>query len=432
MKGWVQTVLAVVCAVSAFLLILVIFLCWRLYVMKKRQKFFDDLQSSRKLLLESKPTLKAVSINQNSYGDDSSLQDNLSSLTFQQEPHFPHLEFLKSQENYDSPFTDTECETDLVDPNTRPKTRIHQLQSEDSDSSRPDTESNLSDTKITHKKTPVIEFSIVYVSSINSLTVHIIRVANLPVKYRKNCSSYVKVSLLARKKSSHSTSVSKKSLNPEYEENFSFEGYTLKELTQFTLRLSVYVKLFHSFKNRLIGDLWLPLSQLDLTPDVPQIISEKLSPLKTSRSKLQSVDLGQLFVMLQYQPEADRLKVMVRKAENLKRPSGVSIGLSEYYVIISLLRGIEAVTYKETRPASGPNPVWNQPFLFDIPETEVHQYSLQFLVMLGRIYSRDGVVGQVLVGPGSTPLGIAHWNEAISPSTVESAKWHNIVQADKY
>lgn len=430
MKGWVQTILAVVCAVSAFLLILVIFLCWRLYVLKKRQKVFDDLQSSRKVLLESKPSLKSVSINQNSYSVESSLQDNLPSPTPQQRPHFPHLEFLKIQEKHDNPFTDTECETGLFDPDTRPKTRLKQILSEDSDSSRPDTEGNLSDTQVSQKKTTVIEFSIVFVSSIKSLTVHIIRVANLPVKYRKNCSSYVKVSLLARKKSSHSTSVSKKSLNPEYEENFTFEGYSLTELTKFTLRLSVYVKLFHSLKNRLIGDLWLPLSQLDLAPDVPQIISENLSPLKTSRSKLPSVDLGQLFVMLQYQPESDRLKVMVRKADNLRRPSGVSIGLSEYYVIISLLRGIEAVTYKETRPAAGPNPVWNQPFLFDIPETEVHQYSLQFLVMRGRIYSRDGAVGQVLVGPGSTPLGIAHWNEIMSPSTVESAKWHNIVQAN--
>ncbi|XP_022250465.1 synaptotagmin-4-like isoform X2 [Limulus polyphemus] len=410
-------------AVSGFLAVLVIFLYWRFYTLKKQKQSSANIQDSCKVLLESKGIPKTIAVNQNMYADDPTLK-----CQPPPQPSFLHLEHLKTQNYYDSSFSDTDCETEHQDV----KAGLSHSAADDLDSSREDTEDSLRCEQISIKKAPVIEFGLVYVSSKKSLTIHVIRVTNLPLRYRKNCSSYVKVSLFGHKKISRNTPVSKKSLNPEFEENFTFEYYTLEELQQFILRLSVYIKHSHFPKNRRIGDFWLNLSRLELTPNVYQILSGEILPPKTSRSTLSVADLGFLFITLQYQSEANRLKVMVRKANNLRRQTAVSITQSEYYVIINLFRGIKAITYKETRPISGPNPVWNQPFIFDIPEEFVHQYSLQFLLMRGRIYSRDGVVGQVLVGPGSTSLGITHWNEAMTPAAVETTKWHNIIQVDKY
>ena len=98
--------------------------------------------------------------------------------------------------------------------------------------------------------------------------------------------------------------------------------------------------------------------------------------------------------------------------------------MSEYYVIVNLLQNCETVTYKETKAAVGVSPVWNQPFLFDVSEADISQYWIQCLVMQGKSYTRDGVIGQALVGPNTTVSGIQHWNDAMDSESEEISKWH--------
>jgi len=49
--------------------------------------------------------------------------------------------------------------------------------------------------------------------------------------------------------------------------------------------------------------------------------------------------------------------------------------------------------------------------------------------MRGRIYTRDGVIGSVLIGPAAPPSGVSHWNETLQPRARESARWHTIQPA---
>ena len=89
-------------------------------------------------------------------------------------------------------------------------------------------------------------------------------------------------------------------------------------------------------------------------------------------------------------------------------------------------------TVKQTKPQKGSTPVWNQPFLFDVPSHVIKNYSLEFLVKRGKLLSRDEVVGHVTVGPDSTQSGTAHWREITESYGLESTKIHNLLPVLKY
>lgn len=103
-----------------------------------------------------------------------------------------------------------------------------------------------------------------------------------------------------------------------------------------------------------------------------------------------------------------------------------------HYVLLRLLKNDVIVKDKETRQQSGVNPVWNQPFLFEIPSNDLNSYSIDLVVMRGRFYTKAGILGHVVIGPAATKTGYDHWLETTSPRSTESAKWHNILPIVKY
>ncbi|CAG2104808.1 unnamed protein product [Medioppia subpectinata] len=274
-------------------------------------------------------------------------------------------------------------------------------------------EIEISDFSAINSELPAIDFKLVYMSQTSTLKMHIKRVNSLPLQFRKNCSSYVKISLItdSEKLSTYHTNVIKKSLNPEYEEDFTFSSLTYEELRNITIRICVYVKRKQLSKRQLVGDLWVPLSRPDLEPDIELNCREKLSLACPQTGKrgplLMAGRLGFLFIEFQYQTEAQRFKVV-------------------YYVIVNVLQNNETVVYKETKCAVGVSPVWNQPFLFDVNETEINTYWIQCLVMQGKSYTKDGVVGQVLIGPNTTVSGVEHWSDVMRSESREMSKWHPI------
>lgn len=87
---------------------------------------------------------------------------------------------------------------------------------------------------------------------------------------------------------------------------------------------------------------------------------------------------------------------------------------------------------KESKTQSGYSPVWNQPFLFDIPSRSVSECTLELVIMRGRLYSKDGVIGRVVIGRQGPKTGVDHWQEMIKPCAREVAKWHNILPVFKF
>lgn len=102
------------------------------------------------------------------------------------------------------------------------------------------------------------------------------------------------------------------------------------------------------------------------------------------------------------------------------------IYFSVHYVTISLLRDGEVQKTQETKSQSGFYPIWNQPFLFDLSGYDVNEYSLDFVVMRGKLHTKDTVIGHVTIGQNGCRSGKLHWKDILSPRPAETAKWHSI------
>nr|XP_020850388.1 synaptotagmin-5-like isoform X3 [Phascolarctos cinereus] len=186
------------------------------------------------------------------------------------------------------------------------------------------------------------------------------------------------------------------------------------------------------------------------TPAMVQVASDSLSgclvsytrELSTIKSKMQkshsSQDLlvpglrtpwmgshGQLFLLLQYQATAHRIKVLVRKAENL-HSLGQLPGHREHSVVIGLYQDGQLLDSRETQAIVGRSPVWNAPFLFSLPAGDLHEQSLffQFTVMQRHLLTRTVTLGWVQIGPEAPAAGRAHWWDMYQHSLQESAQWH--------
>nr|XP_013814206.1 PREDICTED: synaptotagmin-5-like [Apteryx mantelli mantelli] len=289
------------------------------------------------------------------------------------------------------------------------------------------------------KQRPQLHFDLFYSLAEATLTVTAISISHLPKGLRGSCDSYVKVYLLPQFIEPRCTAVCRKSLNPAFKEQFQFGQYSPEELKSFTLRFAVYMR-FHSLKDSFVGEVIFPCAQATWNPEASSSYSRELSTTKTKLKKcLSSYDmscsvlssqpksLGQLFLLLQYQALANRIKVLVRKAENLGRLTRMP-GTPDHYVIIHLYHNGQVIDTKETKSVAGYNPVWNTPFLFNIPAGDIQkqELSLEFTVMQARIYTRSYTLGRVQVGPSAPEAGLVHWKEMCSHGQVESARWHLI------
>ncbi|MGH0122451.1 UNVERIFIED_CONTAM: hypothetical protein FKN15_004489 [Acipenser sinensis] len=258
--------------------------------------------------------------------------------------------------------------------------------------------------EISGKVPPRIQFSLFFSPNDGSLTVSVLSLANVPRKIGVNGGCYVRLSLLPCCLEPLQTSVRRRSLNPEFREDFRFEVGAVEELRGCTLRMAVFSKDFPSLRASCLGEMLFPCGQVEWGTDQPTNYSQELSSTKTKLKKSQSTQdvesrsssisipkaLGQLFILLQYQTLAHRIKVMVRKAENLGKLNRMP-GTPDHYVLITLRQGGSVIGSKETKVASGYNAVWNAPFLFDMPPGEIHELplSLEFIIMQDVPYSLE-------------------------------------------
>ncbi|KAL5004836.1 hypothetical protein ScPMuIL_018292 [Solemya velum] len=213
--------------------------------------------------------------------------------------------------------------------------------------------------------------------------------------------------------------------------SFTFEDVTEEELAKSTLRFTILSKKhFTSKKETCVGEQFLICSDytiVDTTPlSVSLVVQKRRSKRLSTSDKYLMEELGSLFLLLQYQRYANRMKVLVRKAKDLPM-SDRRVRQPEHYITINLLHGGQTVSSRETRPQKGYGPIWNQPFLFDIPATDANSYSLEFILMRGKLYSKDGVLGHVTIGPDGPPSGQAHWQEVVHPCGKEVTQWHTVL-----
>ncbi|KAJ0001973.1 hypothetical protein NQD34_001769 [Periophthalmus magnuspinnatus] len=287
---------------------------------------------------------------------------------------------------------------------------------------------------------PLLHFSLFFSLAHGTLVVNILGVSGTS---RKRSSVFVRASLPPLSPSPQPLASRRRSLSPEiHSQSVVMHVGAVEELHICTLRLAVYSRDFSGFREAKLGLVEMPCEEMNFTPDTTYTFTREIMPSKSKLKKSVSSQetlvhrktsvyapkvLGQVFILLQYQFVAQRIKLMVRKAENLAKLTRIP-GTPDHYVVINMRQDGKVIATKETKGAGGLNPVWNTPFLFDLPPGDITQLPLhfEFIIMQGRLYTKSSVLGRVLIGCSGPEEGQAHWREMLKRGQIETARWHTI------
>lgn len=257
----------------------------------------------------------------------------------------------------------------------------------------------------------------------NILTVGIIQAEDLPACDAGGTSDpYVKVYLLPDKKKKFETKVHRKTLNPVFNETFTFKVPYNDILTK-TLIFSVYD--FDRFsKHDQIGEIRLPMNQIDLAMSIEEW------------RDLQSVEeegpekLGDICFSLRYVPTSGKLTVCILEAKNLKKMD--LGGLSDPYVKIALMSNGKRLKKKKTSVKKCTlNPYYNESFQFEVPYEQINKVSVIVTVI---DYDRIGTcdpIGKVEVGPGCQSAELRHWMDMLASPRRPIAQWHSLKEMEE-
>ncbi|XP_071766693.1 synaptotagmin-11a [Centroberyx gerrardi] len=255
-----------------------------------------------------------------------------------------------------------------------------------------------------------------------ALVVTIVGAQGLPAVDEQAGSSdpYVKMTILPEKKHRVKTRVLRKTLEPVFDETFTFYGIAYSSLADLTLHFLV-LSFDRYARDDVIGEAAVPLAGLD--PSTGRVhISQNIT-----KRHIQSVSRGELLVSLSYQPDTHRLNLLVMKAKHL--PSMDITGLSgNPYVKVNVYYGRKRIAKKKTHVKKCTlNPVFNESFILEVPAELLADVSVEFLVVDFDRTAKNEVVGRLVLGGQSPmPMGITHWREVCDNPRRQIAKWHNL------
>ncbi|XP_010221021.1 PREDICTED: synaptotagmin-3-like, partial [Tinamus guttatus] len=260
-----------------------------------------------------------------------------------------------------------------------------------------------------------------YAYGSEQLVVRILRALDLPAKDANGFSDpYVKMYLLPDRKKKFQTKVHRKTLNPVFDETFSF-GVPFAELPARRLHFSVYD--FDRFsRHDLIGqvvlDNLLEAAERDAETPIWRDILEATA---------EKADLGEVNFSLCYLPTAGRLTVTIIRASNLRAMD--LTGYSDPYVKASLMaEGRRLKKRKTSIKKNTLNPSYNEALVFDVPHASVHSVSLTIAVLDYDCIGHNEVIGMCRVGSDAEGPGREHWAEMLANPRKPIEHWHTLVE----
>ncbi|NP_001191553.1 synaptotagmin-1 isoform 1 [Aplysia californica] len=265
-----------------------------------------------------------------------------------------------------------------------------------------------------------LQFSLDYDFQKGELSVNVIQAADLPGMDMSGTSDpYVKVYLLPDKKKKYETKVHRKTLNPVFNESFTFK-VPYAEVGSKILTFAVYD--FDRFsKHDQIGQVQVPLNSIDLGR-VVEDWKDLQSPDTESEKENK---LGDICFSLRYVPTAGKLTVVILEAKNLKKMDVG--GLSDPYVKISLmLNGKRVKKKKTTIKKCTLNPYYNESFTFEVPFEQIQKVTLIITVV---DYDRIGTsepIGRCVLGCNSSGTELRHWSDMLANPRRPIAQWHTL------
>ncbi|CAB0036748.1 unnamed protein product [Trichogramma brassicae] len=266
-----------------------------------------------------------------------------------------------------------------------------------------------------------LQYKMEYDFNSNSLQVTVIKAEELPALDMGGTSDpYVKVYLLPDKKKKFETKVHRKTLNPEFNETFTFKGVPYADAMNKTLVFAIFD--FDRFsKHDQIGEVKVPLCQVDLA----QTIEEWRELQSVEGEGGQDNKLGDICFSLRYVPTAGKLTVVILEAKNLKKMDVG--GLSDPYVKIALMQNGKRLKKKKTSIKKCTlNPYYNESFTFEVPFEQIQKVNLMVTVV---DYDRIGTsepIGKVLLGYNASGTELRHWSDMLASPRRPIAQWHTL------
>ena len=250
---------------------------------------------------------------------------------------------------------------------------------------------------------------------------------NLPVKDLSGSSDpFVKILLLPDRKNKLETRIKYKSLNPVWNEAFTFEGFPQALLRNRTLYLQV-IDYDKFSRNDPIGEAELHLAGVNFQQE-PVPFVEKLSPCKRTLTYL-----GSFLLSLSYDPgtyfdrrtnaQCNHITVVVMKCTNLN----LKKRCDAYVKVYHMHRGKKLGKMKTRIRRNTLNPIWNEAFQFDVNVNHIREIS--FVVVLTAFDSifPNETIGQVVLGQQVSGTSQKHWTDMMNNPKKPIAMWHKIV-----
>ncbi|XP_041853752.1 synaptotagmin VIII isoform X1 [Melanotaenia boesemani] len=233
---------------------------------------------------------------------------------------------------------------------------------------------------------------------------------------------YVKVYILPEKSKTYETKVFKNTLNPVFNEQFTFQVSKSSLLTS-TVVMKVFD--FNRFtKHEIIGELRVQLSSVDWNH-----VMEEWQDL-AEPAKYEEENLGDICFSLRYVPTASKLTVVILEAKNLK--SMDFGGSSDPYVKVQLALDKRKWKKRTTSVKKKTlNPYFNESFTFDVSFEQIQRVNLVISVWDHDAMTRNDAIGKVFLGCDATGNQLRHWADMLSNPRRPIAQWHSLLLSEQ-
>ncbi|XP_032367437.1 synaptotagmin VIII [Etheostoma spectabile] len=266
-------------------------------------------------------------------------------------------------------------------------------------------------------------YSLDYNAAQSELTVGIKQANNLKAMDLGGSSDpYVKVYIGPDKSKTFETKVFKSTLNPAFNEQFTFQ-ISKSSLLKSTVVMKVFD--FNRFsKHEIIGEIRVELCNVDWNH-----VIEEWQDLGEP-AKFEEENLGELCFSLRYVPTAGKLTVGILEAKNLK--SMDTGGTSDPYVKVQLALDKRKWRKKKTSVKKKTlNPYYNESFTFDVSFEQIQRVHLVISVWDHDALTRNDAMGKIFLGCDAAGNQLRHWADMLSNPRRPVAQWHSLLTPEQ-
>ncbi|XP_008550989.1 synaptotagmin-1 [Microplitis demolitor] len=225
-----------------------------------------------------------------------------------------------------------------------------------------------------------LQLSLSYDSTTSVLTVKLLEAHDLRARELSgNADPYAKIRLLPDRSNTWQTKVHRCTLNPVFDEEFTFE---VSSLTGTTLEVLLY-DFDPASKHRALGyvRLPLPLNNSEYLGIKPVTLTRPIHRYGAEGSVYRSDPLGELMVSLCYDANAAKLTVIVIRAINLSISDESGNQNYDTYVKVTIFKDGKSFKKKRTVICRDQSPVWNDVLNFDLGGDILSNCLLEFSIV---------------------------------------------------